>query len=215
MTPAPDGANEFGRKPAGWLKYLPLIAIAVIVVYLMVFWDGGNPGIGDGVNHSGVGAHLSSLNLQPLDTDGKPVSLNDVQGKVTLINYWGPWCYPCLVEMPELVELNQAIGDAPDFRFLSVACDPGRTSDLDDLHERSLEKMAAAGADWPVYADPDQSNRAALVQSADMRRGFGFPTTVLLDREGKIAAIWEGYLDGMADDMERAVRSELAEKSGS
>ncbi len=41
-----------------------------------------------------------------LDVDGKQVSLNAFEGKVTFINFWATWCVPCLREMPDLVELS-------------------------------------------------------------------------------------------------------------
>ena len=37
-----------------------------------------------------------------LDVDGKQVSLNAFEGKVTLINFWATWCLPCRREMPGL-----------------------------------------------------------------------------------------------------------------
>jgi len=39
------------------------------------------------------------------DTRGNPVRIADYQGKWVIINYWAPWCKPCLKEMPELNNL--------------------------------------------------------------------------------------------------------------
>jgi thiol-disulfide isomerase/thioredoxin len=41
------------------------------------------------------------------DITGKPLSLNDVKGKVVIVDFWATWCGPCLMSIPELVDLQE------------------------------------------------------------------------------------------------------------
>lgn len=214
LSPAPDGANEFEHNTTSKAYFLPLIAVVAIIVYLLLTWDENDQFPGDGSDHSAVGKPLLAIAVEPLSEGQAPVSLDTLRGKVTLVNYWGPWCYYCLAEMPDLVTLNEELAAEPDFFLLSVTCSDSPTSNYNELRSDSYEIMEEFGASWPLYVDPNQSSRAALVESANLR-GFGFPTTVLIDRDGKIAGLWEGYMEGMHIEIEQAVRETLAKSSTS
>ena len=44
------------------------------------------------------------------DQDGKELTLQEFQGRVTLVNFWATWCAPCREEMPSLETLSNQLG---------------------------------------------------------------------------------------------------------
>ena len=57
-------------------------------------------------------------NIVDTTLDGQAFDLASLRGKPVLINFWGPWCGPCLMEMPELLKLERKYRDRADVRML-------------------------------------------------------------------------------------------------
>ena len=159
--------------------------------------------------HPAVGRPLEHLALAPLTGTDQPLTLADLSGKVALINIWGTWCGPCVIEFPHLVELEQHYRGRDDFRFVSVSC----SGDGDDT---GLAKITAAflkeqRADFPTYADPDYATRDAIAHLAG-ESGVPYPTTLILGRDGRVKGLWFGYRDGLTDEMREVSDAALAQK---
>lgn len=159
--------------------------------------------------HPSVGQAMESLDLAPLIGDTAPITLERLRGEVVLINFWGTWCGPCLIEFPHLVKLNDRLKGDPRFRFVPVSCGPGGADvDPDQLRAETEAYLAKLDADLNVYSDPGAGARLSLVKSAKLS-GFGYPTTVLIDRDGTIRGLWEGYAPGVEAEMEKVIRALL------
>lgn len=163
--------------------------------------------------HPAVGRRLQFLRLEGLTGEAKSVSINDLVGRVTLVNYWGTWCGPCIREFPELVELAARFGKQPDFRFLPVSCGSGDDSDLESLRVETQEFLKEHhAADLATYADQNAASRRAMTVELNMSpQNFAYPTTILFDREGRIHAFWEGYSPRAVREMARKVEELLGE----
>lgn len=115
--------------------------------------------------------------------DGGAVRLADFHGRLVLVNLWATWCAPCLREMPSLDRLQAKLGS--DIAVLAVSQDRGGAKVvepfLDKLHLGALS----------IYLDP-----AGAVGRAFAVRGL--PTSILIDRDGRMlgqlegAAAWDG-----------------------
>jgi cytochrome c biogenesis protein CcmG/thiol:disulfide interchange protein DsbE len=115
-------------------------------------------------------------------TNGGEWKLTDNRGKVMLVNFWATWCAPCRRETPELVRIHEKYAGR-GFSVVGISLDENPASVVPGFIEKF--KMT-----YPVlYPTPD-FGMAAEVQS--------LPTTLLLDRQGRIART---YLGAVSEDM--------------
>ena len=126
--------------------------------------------------------------------DGEYISLDDLKGKVVLLDFWGTWCPPCVASVPALRDLQKRFAKEPLFRMISVS------NDSDDLKWRGfVEKNQMA---WTQYLDRDHH----MVRAFDVR---SFPTYILIDAEGivrfrEISSRWES-----SGDLPEAIKKHL------
>ncbi len=117
--------------------------------------------------------------------DGKDFSFADVtKGKVVLLNFWGTWCPPCRMEIPDLVKLSKNLA-GKDFLMIGIALERNPTSAL-----KKVENFAKS-QNMPYYLFIDSSN--------DIVRRYGginaVPTTYIIGKDGKIAETIVGMRD--------------------
>lgn len=104
-------------------------------------------------------------------SEGEYISLDDLKGKVVLLDFWGTWCGPCVASLPSLRELNKKYSKHETFVMLGISSD----GDEDKWSNFIVkEKMV-----WPQFLD-----RQRVVQSAF--KVSAFPTYIVLDHEGVI-----------------------------
>ena len=111
------------------------------------------------------------------DTDGKPVHLSDYRGKVVLLDFWATWCGPCRIEIPWFIDMQRKYKDK-GLEVLGVAMD-------DEGWEVVKPFLAELGVNYRVMMGNDSTTE--LYGGVD-----ALPTTFLIDRDGRIAAIHIG-----------------------
>lgn len=127
-------------------------------------------------------------------TQGEDVSLADYRGKVVLVNVWASWCKPCKKELPELQKMHHAFGD--DFSVLGIAVDKQRTQPA------VLTLMRAADINYPVILDADGASTRTFGVN-------GYPTSLLIDRNGEIRWRREGLIAPGDTEAQTAIRAAL------
>ncbi len=105
--------------------------------------------------------------------EGVELSLSDLKGQYVLIDFWASWCGPCRRENPKVVKLYEKYHDK-GFEILGVSLDNNKSK-----WEAAIEKD---GLQWPHISDLKgwQSGPAKIYGVRSI------PSTVLLDKEGKI-----------------------------
>jgi cytochrome c biogenesis protein CcmG, thiol:disulfide interchange protein DsbE len=179
---------------AFWPWLIVMAVLAVALAWRGMWRPSATEGEHRGRRDPAVGTKLPKFDLVPLTGNAQPVDASVLAGKVTLINFWGPWCTFCVVEFPHLVELEQHFRSQPDFQFFSVSANPDPT-DRTGLAEETAEFLKRHRAEFPTYHDPDGKSQIALVRAANLTN-FGYPTTLVLDRQGVIRGLWTGYHNG-------------------
>jgi peroxiredoxin len=111
------------------------------------------------------------------DADGKPVHLSDYKGKVVLLDFWATWCGPCKIEIPWFMEMQRKNKDR-GFEVLGVSMD-------DEGWEVVKPFISDISMNYRVVIGNDQT--AQLYGGVE-----ALPTTFLIDRSGKIAAVHVG-----------------------
>ena len=159
----------------------------------------------------GVGQPLVALDLQPLTGTTDGLTLDSLRGKVTLINFWGTWCPPCLREFPHMVELWDEFRDKPDFKFVSVSSTFDAPENVEDVRQKTAQFLRSRSTAMPTYIDANGATRQ-LVASVLGTPSLSYPTTILLDRAGIVRATWTGYESGYEHQMEKLVAQLLSEK---
>ncbi|WP_017538106.1 MULTISPECIES: TlpA family protein disulfide reductase [Nocardiopsis] len=115
--------------------------------------------------------------------DGEEVALSDYEGGVLVLNVWASWCGPCRSETPVLNEVHGDFADR-DVEFLGVNIKDDRTAA--EAFERKQE------VDYPsLYDQPGEVPQAFR----DTVPPQAIPSTLVIDREGRIAARVIGETD--------------------
>jgi peroxiredoxin len=129
-----------------------------------------------------------------LRTMGGPnMRLAEQRGRVVMINFWATWCGPCRQEMPELSKIyNKYRGSG--FVLMGV--------NVDDDVRNATEVANKLAVSFPVLLDTDK----AVSKLYDLST---MPSTVLIDRDGKVRYLHRGYLAGYEDTYDKQVRELL------
>lgn len=111
--------------------------------------------------------------------EGHVIELGDLKGNVVFINFWATWCPPCIAEMPSIQKLYDGLKGNDKVKFLMV--------DVDNQAAKSKKFMDKKKYDLPVYTP------AGPIPPSFMAGAI--PTTVVLDKYGKVVFKHEGTAD--------------------
>ena len=185
--------------------WIALLVLAAMVLAWVILPPSEPPRSGE--RHLGVGARIEEMQLEPLTGGGSRVVAPDLKGKITLINFWGPWCPPCRMEFPHVVEIEQHFRPDERFQLLSISCSGGPGSD-EQMGPMTAEFLEEHNATFPTYRDPHQNFAQHLTDTAKLD-GFVFPTSLVVDRHGVIRGVWAGYMPGDERDIHRLIETLL------
>lgn len=164
-------ATSTPRRPSRLPYAMALLVMGIVVV---AAWAGRD-------RVSGVTAGSPAPSFTAFDLDAKPVALDDLKGKVVLLNIWATWCPPCRFEMPSMQRLHETIDD-DDFVVLAVSVDAGEPGEVDAFGRPAGDVQAyvdESGYTFTVWHDPSGAIQRHY-------RTTGVPESFVIGRDGVI-----------------------------
>ncbi|WP_243302299.1 TlpA family protein disulfide reductase [Geothrix oryzisoli] len=141
--------------------------------------------------HFPIGKRPDVSKLGFVDQNGKKVLVEDFKGKIILVDFWTVWCGPCRRSLPEIHALQkQGIEKGT---LVVIPCN------LDDEYWprgviQFLNKNKESLPGFIYYRAQIGKNGIGTNLGGDIN---SYPTTLLIDRTGKLATKWSGYGEGL------------------
>jgi peroxiredoxin len=140
-----------------------------------------------------VGANAPDFTLKTLG--GPNMRLQEQRGKVVLVNFWATWCGPCRKEIPHLNRIADKYKSS-GLVLMGVNVD-------DDVRNAS-DVATKLKVSFPVLLDTDK--RVSKLYDLN-----SMPSTMVIDRSGRVRYLHRGYQDGYEDQYEKQIRDLLKE----
>jgi thiol-disulfide isomerase/thioredoxin len=194
-----------GARPIAGLVVLTVVAVlsgcssdAGTVAEQAMAGDGKGYVAGDGaVEQLAAAQRGGPVALSGTTVDGKPWSMaGDAAGKVVVVNVWGSWCGPCVDEMPHLQQAwSSYLKAGKPVAFVGI--------DIKESSATAAAFLKANTVTYPSLSDGDSGGRPMLALQG---KAAATPTTLVLDRQGRIAArvlgaTTGGTLTALVDDV--------------
>lgn len=168
--------------------FLVIVAVVVLVAASISFAQGVD-------TDSLKGKQAPDFTLKTLT--GETVKLSEQKGKVVLVDMWATWCPPCRKSLPHIQEISankELAGQGLVVWAVNFNEEPA------DVEKFTKENKYT----FVVPMDKGEVGKSYLVQ--------GIPTTVIVGRDGTIKAVFIGFGPDSAGEIDKAVKSALAEK---
>ncbi|MDP6933347.1 MAG: TlpA disulfide reductase family protein [Myxococcota bacterium] len=124
--------------------------------------------------------------IEVRDLDGAPFSLQELRGRIVVLNFWATWCGPCKTEIPHFSRFSD---DHPEIEVLGLAVDSGNADRV-----RTWSRRLGIGYRVALAGAED-------IQAYDVGT---LPTTVIVDTKGRVGWAHVGALS--QPELEAAVR---------
>jgi thiol-disulfide isomerase/thioredoxin len=147
--------------------------------------DNKNYIAGDGtVTEFALGSRPAAASWSGLTESGEQISSDQLEGVITVMNFWYAGCAPCRIEMPELIELqDEFLSEGVQFVGVNVR----------DSAETSLAFARKINMNFPSVMDAKTGS--VVLGFTGVVTPQAVPTTLVIDAEGNVSARVLGRID--------------------
>ena len=184
---------------AAWVAFLALSVILASTDHGVAGSAQSALSVGQMQNFTFFDAPKQVEGVSFVDAEGRKLGLADFRGKFVLVNLWATWCGPCRREMPSLDRLQARLSGG-DFTVLALSQDRKGVAAV----QKFLAQIGTKNLD--VFVD-------SSARSARKLGAIGLPTTVLLDREGKVVGRLIGSAEWDSDEAARLIKSVIQDSA--
>lgn len=208
LSPSPGVASPWW---SGLLAFALVLAAVAGVAALVVL----KPKVvtsPQGVNHTAVGTQVTEWSLASLNQLGALAKAEQSRSKVTIIHYWRLGHKNSLASLPPIAKLHQRHRGSNQFSTLTIVTQTPSEADetiaeadqTSAFRRRVMDLLSERNLDLPVYDDAE----GGLTKSLKAVGAFqgSFPTTLVLDKEGRIQGVWNEYPVGQIDQISTLVQ---------
>ncbi|MFD7316565.1 TlpA family protein disulfide reductase [Streptomyces sp. NPDC059883] len=198
------------RRSERRFRALPPVVVGVAALTLSACGGGGKSGGGGDTNfvtNTGGISTVAAADRKPANRlagetlEGQRLDVADLKGKIVVMNVWGSWCPPCRAEAPHFAKVAKET-ESKGVAFVGI-----NTRDANKGPALAFEKDY--GVPYPSLYDPT----GKLIVNGFPRGSLNpqsIPSTIVLDRDGKIAARALMALD--AEKLRKMIDPLIAEK---
>tara|TARA_B110000014_G_C20008864_1_gene523023 strand:- start:391 stop:1008 length:618 start_codon:yes stop_codon:yes gene_type:complete len=170
------------------IRFRWLLIFAAILAAAAIACSSNDDSNNDFVSSTGSGDLAPDLTVSMFQgqdvVGGEKVTLSGlIGGRPIVLNFWAGLCPPCRAEMPDLQEFNEDFQD----RALLLGVDLGQFTGLGNTDD-AKKLLSDLAITYP----------AGFTSDSDVIRNYqvlGMPTTIFIDREGRIFNRWTGALN--------------------
>jgi thiol-disulfide isomerase/thioredoxin len=172
-------------------RTLLAVLVALAAALLLSGCSGGRPAVaqqgyisGDGtVTQLAPDQRKDPVSFSGTTLEGKPFDVRDQRGEVVVVNVWASWCPPCVAEADDLQRVHEATeGEGVQFVGINTENDVAAAQ----AHERRF------GVTYPSISS---DGGRVLLQLRGSLPPTATPSTLVLDRRGRVAARVLGRVD--------------------
>ena len=176
-----------GKERVGYLRSVRPLRIGLTLVWLLV----GGSALVRADTELSPGMLAPGFELANLVDDTQRRALKDYSGQVVYLDFWASWCGPCLVAMPKIEALRQAV-NSDEFVVLAINVDR-------DL-KKARKFLTKIGVGYDSLVDEQGRVSASYGLNA-------MPSSFVINRSGVVTKIHEGFREGDEDELQAHIQA--------